>query len=402
MSAKTIAEKILSVHSGTDAKAGQIVMCDIDWMMCHDANGPMAIRTFHEMGGVNVCDPKKIVFVIDHAYPAPHERAANMQKMFREFAREQGIKIFQGGEGVCHQLLPEMGVIKPGDLCIGTDSHTCTYGALGAFATGVGASDMGAAMLSGKNWFRVPETIRVDLIGKLPTNCSAKDVILTLIGMIGADGGNYKAIEIYGEYLDECSEADRLTISNMIVEMGGKAGFLCRRDYGIEADLEAEYEARYELNLTTVTPAIAKPHTVDNFARVSELAGMKFDAAFLGSCTNGRIEDLRIVADVLRGNHVADGVRLLIAPASKTIQMKAIQEGIYEDLLNAGATITSPGCAVCCGTHEGVMADGEVCLSSTNRNFKGRMGNNKAFVYLVSPKTLAVSCLYGVLTEPKE
>ena len=401
MSAKTIAEKIMSVHSGTDAYADQIVLCDIDAMMAHDATGPLAIAAFKELGGVKVCDPKKIHFIFDHAAPAPYERVSNLHMLMRDFAAEQGIDLVEGGEGVCHQLMIERNYANPGDFIIGADSHTCTYGAVGAFSTGVGSTDMGVAMLTGKNWFKVPKTIKVNLNGCLPPNCSAKDIILYVIGQVTAPGGNYRAFEFYGEYLNDCTLADRMTIANMVVEMGGKTGFVCHKDMGISADDNAEYERTIDVDLSMLTPGAAKPHTVDNYCRISEIAGMKFQMAFLGSCTNGRIEDLRTAADILRGRHIAPGVRLLVVPASKKVLLQAIEEGVMTELIQAGATFFTPGCAACVGTHGGVPGDGEVVLSTANRNFIGRMGNRKAFIYLVSPKTLASSCLYGVIQAPE-
>ena len=400
MNPKTIAEKILSDKSGQDASAGQIVFCRIDQMMAHDANGPLAVRAFRDMGGKNVHNPDRIHFIMDHAAPAPNERISNLQMMLREFAAVQGIDFIEGGEGVCHQLMMERGYVHAGDLVIGTDSHTCMYGAVGAFATGVGATDMGASFMTGINWFKVPETIRVELKGALPANCTAKDIILYIIGKVTASGGNYRAFEFYGEYLNRCTLADRMTIANMVVEMGGKAGFICHDQMEIKADPGAFYRKVLDVDLTHMAPGAAKPHTVDNYAPVSELVGMPFQMAFLGSCTNGRIEDLRQAADILRGRHIAAGVRLMVIPASKTVFEQAIEEGIMTDLLEAGAFFFTPGCGACVGTHGGVPGDGEVVLSTANSNFKGRMGNNKAFIYLVSPKTLAVSCLSGVVAVP--
>lgn len=399
--ARTIAEKILSAHSGTDAKPGDIVFCDIDVMMAHDANGPLAVEAFRNLGGRKVCDPKKIHIIFDHACPPPNERISNLHKMLRDFGREQGIEVVDDGEGVCHQLMIEREYVKTGQLVIGTDSHTCTYGAVGAFATGVGATDMGVSFLTGQNWFKVPETVRINLEGKMPANCSAKDLILYVIGLVSAAGGNYLAFEFYGEYLDRCTKSDRMTIANMVVEMGGKAAFICCRDNDIQADTGAMYCRVINISLNRLTPGAAKPHAVDNYAPVSEIEGMPFHMAFLGSCTNGRIEDLREAADILRGRHIKKGVRLLVIPASKEVMLQADAEGIVTDLIKSGAFFFTPGCGACVGTHGGVPADGEVVLSTANRNFKGRMGNNKAFIYLVSPKTLAVSCLYGVATVPK-
>lgn len=401
MRAMTIAEKILAEHSGKDAVPGEIVLCKIDAMMAHDANGPLTVRAFRNLGGTKVCDPAKIHIIFDHAAPAPNERIANLHKMLREFAAEQGVELLDGGEGVCHQLMIEKGYAKPGQLVVGTDSHTCTYGGVGAFATGIGATDMGAAFLTGENWFKVPATVRINLHGNMPANCSAKDLILYIIGQITASGGNYLAFEFYGDYLEHCTQADRLTIANMVVEMGGKAGFVCCKDNGVWADEGASYCRELNVDLTRLVPGTAKPHTVDNYATVAEIAGMPFQMAFLGSCTNGRMEDLREAAAILRGGHVAEGVRLMVIPASKNIFRQAMEEGIAQQLMDAGAFFFTPGCGACVGTHGGVPGDGDVVLSTTNRNFKGRMGNNKAFIYLVSPKTLAASCLTGVATVPE-
>lgn len=402
MKAKTITEKILSLHSGRDVLAGEIVFCDIDFLMAHDANAPMAIKAFEDMGGIRVFDSSRIVFVIDHACPAPYERISNLHMLMRQFSKEQGIDLIEGGEGVCHQLVVERGFVKPGDLVIGTDSHTCTYGALGAFSTGVGATDMGVAFLTGENWFKVPETIRINLHGELEHQCSTKDIILYIIGYLGAERGNYKAFEFYGDYLEKCTEADRLTIANMVVEMGGKTGFTCYSGLGIEADRWAKYCEIIDIDLSKITPGIAKPHSVDNYSPVSDIAGLAINQAFFGSCTNGRIEDFRVAADILRGKHIVDGVRMLIVPASKNILLEAIEEGILTDLINAGAVLFTPGCGACVGTHGGVPGDGEIVISTANRNFKGRMGNNKAFIYLASPATVAASALYGVITDPRD
>lgn len=400
MSGKTIAEKILSEKSGQDAHAGQIVFCRIDQMMAHDANGPLAVRAFQKLGGVKVKDPSRIHFIMDHAVPAPNERTANLQMLLREFSDSQGIDFIEGGEGVCHQLMIERGYVQAGDLVIGTDSHTCTYGAVGAFATGVGATDMGAAFLTGTNWFKVPETVKVELSGSLPLNCSAKDIILYVIGKVTASGGNYLAFEFYGDYLNTCALADRMTIANMVVEMGGKAGFICHDNLGIKADEGASYVDTVFVDLEKMVPGLAKPHAVDHYATVKEVSGMRFQMAFLGSCTNGRIEDLREAADILKGKRISPKVRLMVIPASKNVFEEAVEEGLVKILLDAGAFFFTPGCGACVGTHGGVPGDGEVVLSTANRNFKGRMGNNKAFIYLVSPKTLAASCLSGMIAVP--
>ncbi len=402
MRGMTIAEKILSEHCGKPVYANEICFCRVDKMMAHDANGPMAVRAFQRMGGEKVCNPEGIFFIMDHACPAPYERVANLQKMLRTFAAEQGITWYEAGEGVCHQLMVEQGHVKAGELVLGTDSHTCTYGAVGAFSTGVGATDMGVAMRTGKNWFKVPQTIRVNLEGQLPAGSSAKDIILTVIGRITASGANYKSVEFYGDYLENCTLADRMCIANMVVEMGGKCGFTCWKGLGIAADPDASYCETVTIDLSQVVPCVAKPHMVDLYAPVSEVAGTPIQVACLGSCTNGRIEDLRIAADILRGKHVAPGVRLIVTPASRDVMLQALREGVVETLTLAGAVFFTQGCGVCVGTHGGVPADGEVAISTANRNFKGRMGNSKAFIYLASPETVAASCLTGVITDPRD
>ncbi len=402
MKGMTIAEKILSSHGSRKVYAGDITFCTVDKMMAHDANGPMAVQAFKSLGGTKVCDPEKIIFIMDHVCPAPYERAANLHSLLRDFAKEQGILFYEGGEGVCHQLMIEKNHVEAGELVLGTDSHTCTYGAVGAFATGVGATDMGVAMYTGQNWFKVPATIRVNLRGSLPPGSSAKDVILTVIGKIGASGANYKSVEFYGEYIDQCCLADRMTIANMVVEMGGKCGYICGKDLEIQADPDAEYCQIVEVDLEEVVPCVAKPHMVDNYAPIGEVEGIPVQEVFLGSCTNGRIEDLRIAARLLENHSVVPGVRMIVTPASRDIMIQAVKEGIVETLLRAGAVFFTQGCGVCVGSHGGVPADGEVAISTANRNFKGRMGNNKAQIYLASPQTVTASAIEGRITDPRK
>lgn len=401
MPGRTIAEKILSSHAGKNARAGDIVICDVDLLMGHDANGPMAIKAFENMGGKKVFDPKKVVFVMDHMAPAPYERAANLQALVTRFAEEQGTHYFGIGEGVCHQVLPEGGFAKPGALILGTDSHTCTYGAFGAFATGVGATDIAATLFTGRNWFKVPETIRIELTGEPAPGISAKDIILRIIGDIGADGGNYLSFEFYGPWLDTADTADHMTLANMLVEMGCKCGFICHSNLGIKADPDAVYRDTVSFDLSCIEPGVAKPHTVDNYATVADVAGLPVQQGYLGSCTNGRIEDLRIAASILKGKKIARGVRFLVTPASKRVFLQAMAEELVATLIEAGAVFFTPGCGGCVGTHGGVPADDEVVIATTNRNFKGRMGNNKASIYLASPATVAASMLTGVITDPR-
>lgn len=401
MGGQTIAQKILSSHSGKRAEVGEIVVCDIDLVMGHDANGPMAIRAFEKMGGTQVHNPRNVVFVMDHMGPAPFEKAANLQAVCRKFATEQGTQFMTIGEGVSHQIMAERGYAKPGGLILGSDSHTCTLGAFGAFATGVGATDLAACLLTGRNWFRVPETVKITFNGRLDGGCSTKDVILYVVGRIGADGGNYKSFEFYGDWLDEIETADHMTLANMLVEMGCKCGFVCHSKLGIEADADAVYADEFIFDLAQIEPGIAKPHTVDNYAPVSELIGMKVDQGFIGSCTNGRIEDIRIVARILAGKKIHEDVRFIVTPASKAVHMQAMAEGHVATLMEAGAVFFTPGCGGCVGTHGGVPADGEVVISSANRNFRGRMGNSKASIYLASPATVAAAMLTGVITDPR-
>ncbi|MBE0530081.1 MAG: 3-isopropylmalate dehydratase large subunit [Rhodospirillales bacterium] len=401
MPGSTLAEKILSTHAAKRARAGDIVVCTIDLVMGHDANGPMAIKAFENMGGKAVYDPDKVVFVLDHMAPAPYERAANLQALVTRFSEDQGTHCFGIGQGVCHQVLPEHGFAKPGTLILGSDSHTCTYGAFGAFATGAGATDIAAALFTGQNWFKVPETVRIELDGDLAPGSSAKDVILHVIGAIGADGGNYMSFEFYGPWLNRISQADHMTIANMVVEMGCKCGFICHANLGIAADPDAQYRDIIRFDLAKVEPGVAKPHTVDNYAPVSEVAGLPVQQGVIGSCTNGRIEDLRIAASILKGKQIAKGVRFLITPASRRVFLQAVEEGLVTTLIEAGAVFFTPGCGVCVGTHGGVPADGDTVIATTNRNFKGRMGNNKASIYLASPATVAASMLTGVITDPR-
>lgn len=402
MPGKTIAEKVLSAHSGHDAAAGEIVICDVDRIMMHDANGPLAIRAFREMGGTKVFDPDKVVVIFDHCTPPSNEKLSNIHAFLRSFVKEQGVHFFEGGRGVCHQLMVEQGFVKTGDLIVGSDSHTCTYGALGALSTGLGATDIATAMLTGKLWFRVPQTIRVELKGALPAMCSAKDVILHTIGLLSAKGGNYRSVEFYGDYLEHSSQSQHLTMANMLVEMGAKCGFTCCAGLGIEADPDAVYLETVEVNLSKLQPVVAKPHTVDNVCPVTEVEGTVIQQAVLGSCTNGRLEDLQTAADLLRGRKVHPDVRFLVLPASESILREASVSGILAELIDAGATICTPGCGVCVGTLGGVPADGEVVISSTNRNFKGRMGNNKAEIYLASPETVTASAIAGKIADPRK
>ena len=412
---KTIAEKIFSAHSGTDAHAGDIVVADVDFVMGQDGTSPLAIKALERMGVEKVFDPKKVAVVMDHSSPSPIEGVSALHKIMRDFGKRTGAKVYDVGCGVCHQLIPENGHVVPGDLMVGCDSHTCTYGALNVFSTGVGSTDGAAAMASGKLWFKVPETMRVTYTGELAPGVFSKDLILYLAGQIGADGATYKALEIGGPVIDALSVDARMTISNMAIEVGAKAGLMAadaktvawfegrgeRTPAPVAADADATYCCELTYDASAIGPQVAKPHSVDNVSPVEDVAGTPIQQGFLGTCTNGRLEDLGIAAGILRGRKVHPDVRFIVAPASKQILLDAIAAGYIQTLVEAGAALVTPGCGPCVGTHNGVPSDGENVISTANRNFKGRMGNSNAFVYLGSPATVAASVITGVITDPR-
>ncbi|HEX54572.1 MAG: 3-isopropylmalate dehydratase large subunit [Candidatus Altiarchaeales archaeon] len=414
---KTISEKILSMHSKEDAYAGDIVIAEIDFAMSQDGTTPLAIKSFKEMNSKRVWNPRKMAFVIDHSAPSPNQDVSNLHKMMREFAIEHGIENFYDiGSGVCHQVMVESGSITSGDLVVGADSHTCMYGALGIFATGIGSTDMAAVFTSGKLWFRVPETMRLIINGNLQNGVYAKDLILHIIGRLGADGATYMTTEFTGELISKLSMDSRFTICNMAVEMGAKTGIIKpdnktiewlknrtkRKPLILDNDPDAEFSKTLEFDADDITPQIAKPHRVDNVVDITDVEGIKIDEAFIGTCTNGRLEDLEIAARILKNKKVNRDVRFIVAPASREIYIEAMNRGIIQILLRAGAAIVTPGCGPCVGTHNGVPSDGENVISTANRNFKGRMGNNKAFIYLASPATVAASAIKGEITDPRE
>ncbi len=417
---KTVAEKIFSKACGKDVKAGDFVFAPIDFAMANDITAPLAIKAFNEITkGGKVFDPRRIAIVLDHQSPADSVQAAENHKMLRRFAEEQGVIFYDVGEGIAHQLMVEKHV-KPGMLVVGADSHTCMYGALGCFATGIGSTDMGCVFALGRLWFKVPETIRFEINGKLGKHVYGKDVILKLIGTIGADGANYKACEFAGKAVENMSMSQRFTMSNMAIEMGGKAGiiepdektFEYLKERGIEFDKEeaeglrgdedAEYSKIVELDVTGMPPQVAKPHRVDNVVSVEEVEGIRVDQVFIGSCTNGRYEDLKIAAEILKGEKVARGVRLIVIPASRSEYLKALKDGTIEVLIEAGAIVEHPCCGPCMGGSFGLIASGEVSLSTSNRNFVGRQGSPKGEIYLCSPATAAASAIYGVITDPRK
>lgn len=416
ISGKTISEKILSAHSGIDARAGDIVIADVDFVMGQDGTSPLAIRALENMGVETLFDPAKVALVIDHSSPSPIEGVSALHTIMRDFCKKTGCKIYDIGEGVCHQLIPEHGHVVPGDLMVGCDSHTCTYGALNVFSTGVGSTDGAAAMASGKLWFKVPSTMKVTYEGELQPGVYSKDLILHLAGKIGVDGATYEAIEFHGPVIDALSIDARMTISNMAVEVGAKAGLMkadaktlawfegrgSKSPAPVEPDEDAAYIRELTFDVSGIGPQVAKPHAVDNVSPIEEVAGTPIAQGVLGTCTNGRLEDLKIAADILRGRKVHPDVRLIVAPASKRIFLDAMQAGYVGDLIEAGAVFVTPGCGPCVGTHNGVPSDGENVISTANRNFKGRMGNSNAFIYLGSPATVAASVIEGKIVDPRE
>ncbi|MDK2795123.1 MAG: 3-isopropylmalate/(R)-2-methylmalate dehydratase large subunit [Archaeoglobaceae archaeon] len=411
---KTLAEKILSEKSGKDAYAGDIVIAKIDQIALQDGTAPLAIRQLNEIGIYTAV--KKAHFFIDHAAPSPRRELSNDQKFIYEFAKKYGADFNPPGEGIIHQLMVEK-FVSPGMLVVGADSHTCTYGALGAFSTGMGSTDIAVAMALGKNWFRVPESIMVVYSGRMPKGVYAKDLMLYLIGKIGADGADYKALEFHGDCVENMSVEERLTIANMAIECGAKAGlfesdektraFLAemgrKSDFRVvKAESGAEYEREIYIDVNEVPPVVAKPHSVDAVVSVEDVAGTPVNQVFLGTCTNGRLSDLEIAYRMLKGKKVKEGVRFIVAPASRRILLKAIEKGIISALVEAGAIILPPGCGACVGIHQGVPADGEICISTQNRNFKGRMGNPEAYIYLSSPATAVASAIKGEIADPRE
>ncbi|MCS7120097.1 MAG: homoaconitase large subunit [Nitrososphaerota archaeon] len=414
-----ISEKILAAASGKDqVKPGEIVEAKVDMAMVNDITGPLAIQAFRKIGVKKVWDKEKIVMVLDHQVPADTTKSAELHKIMREFAKEQGLPFLYdvGFGGICHQVMVEKGHVRPGELIVGADSHTCTYGALGAFATGIGSTEMAAVFATGKLWLRVPSSIRINVKGRFKRFVTPKDLILHLVGNLGSDGAIYKAIEFAGPTITSMSVGGRMTLCNMTVEMGAKTGIIepdettfayveARTDKSfmiLGSDSDAKYEKKIEMDVDDLEPQIACPHSVDNVKKVREVEGVEIDQAFIGSCTNGRLEDLEIAAEILKGRKVSRGVRLIITPASQEVYMHALQWGILETMVKAGAYITSPTCGACFGGHMGLLANGEVCISTSNRNFVGRMGSPDAKIYLASPATVAASAIAGKIIDPRD
>ena len=415
MNAQTIAEKILSRHAGKILRAGDFAVCKVDFAFGQDGTSSIIIDRIKDLRVKKL--KTRYCMVIDHSAQSPSEGVSRVHKKMRDFSQEFKTDIFDIGCGVCHQVIPESGNILPGDLVLGADSHTCTYGALGAFATGVGSTDLAITLSTGKNWFKVPATIKIIIKGKLPNGIFAKDVILYIIGRLKSDGATYKAIEFYGPVIDNMGMDGRFTIANMLVEMGAKVGFLPpdkktlawlrprvgqnRRIENIYADKGAVYEKIYEFDISKLKPMISMPHSVDNIAFVPSLKKIKITEAFIGTCTNGRIDDLEAAERVLKRHKVSPDVKLIIAPSSRQVYLEALKLGIIEIFIRSGSVIVAPGCGPCVGTHNGIPSNAEAVISTANRNFKGRMGNPSAFIYLASPATVAASAVKGYISDPR-
>lgn len=415
----TMTQKILAAHAGLEkVEAGQLIMANLDMVLGNDITSPVAINEFNKAGFNKVFDGKKISMVMDHFTPNKDIKAAAQCKMCRDFAGDLGIDNYfdVGDMGVEHALLPEKGLVAPGELIIGADSHTCTYGAIGAFSTGVGSTDMAAGMATGKAWFKVPSAIKFNLTGKLGGWVSGKDVILHIIGMIGVDGALYKSMEFSGEGLKNLTVEDRLCMANMAIEAGAKNGIFAvdeltlefvkdkvSRDFNVfEADADALYDEVYNIDLSKIKSTVAFPHLPENTKSIDEVGDVKIDQVVIGSCTNGRIEDMRVAAKILEGKKVAKGVRCIVIPATQKIYMQAMKEGLLETFINSGCAVSTPTCGPCLGGHMGILAAGERAVATTNRNFVGRMGHPESEVYLASPAIAAASAITGKISDVSE
>jgi homoaconitate hydratase family protein len=412
----TLAEEIFSYKLGRPVRAGETVVVDVDHVMSHDTTTPLAIQAFRKLAkqaGGRVFDMARSHIVFDHIIPASTIAAATLQREVRGFAREQGIEILQ--EGICHQVMPERGFVLPGSVIVGADSHSCSYGAFGAFGTGMGSTDIGVAYATGRTWFRVPETINVNLVGELPHGVFAKDISLEIVRLIGVDGANYRALEYTGEVIERMAMSERFTFSNMAIEMGGKAGLIAAdettrewlrgrtdRDYPLLRAHNPCYERVIEIDVSRLEPRVACPPDVNIVHPVDEVQQIKIDQAFLGTCTNGRLDDLEIAANILRGKKIHPDIRMVVIPASREIYLEAMRRGYLEVFAQAGASVGTPGCGPCIGRHFGVLAPGERALTTMNRNFTGRMGDPTAEIYLGSPATVAATALTGHITDPRE
>lgn len=413
---KTFVENIIGRKTAKEVNTGDIVEVEPDLCMSHD-NAGLVIKKFREIGKKDVWDKEKLFIVLDHRAPSESIKTANEHKLIRDFVIEQGIDNFLDiGAGICHQVVIEKPYILPGQIGIGTDSHTTSYGCIGAFSTGIGATEMASVWATGRIWFKIPQTYHVNIEGKYPLGVFSKDVILHIVGDIGCDGAIYKSIEFYGSTVDKMSISDRFVLSNLSMEMGAKSAVTpfdrtteeYIRNKGIFtfepifANGDAEYEKSFEYDISNLEPQVAFPHSVDNVKPVTEAKDIKINQVFIGSCTNGRMDDMEITAKILEGKNIHKNVRLIICPASREIYSMAIKRGFFDIFLKAGAVIINPGCGPCLGAHQGIIGDGEVALTTTNRNFKGRMGSTKGFVYLSSPATAAASAVKGKISDPRQ
>ena len=410
-------EKLLAKKAGLESvRAGQIVNCDVDIAGINDLYY-QTVKSFFEMGGEKVWDPSKVVMFFDHYAPAATIKQAENHKLFRKFCNEQGIdKLMDINEGVCHQVLADYGLSHPGEIIVVTDSHTTTHGAFGAFGTGVGATDLATILITGQLWFMVPEIIKINLVGKIPEGVYAKDIILHIIGDLGADYGVYKAVEFAGEAVAQMTVSERMSMCNMSTEMGCKTSYIqpdevtmayikekVTRSYEIfETDADYQYCAELTYDVSKIAPQVAAPFSVDNVFELAQYEGTHIDEAYLGSCTGGRLQDIAVAAKILEGKHIPRSCRMIIVPASRFVLDAAMKAGYISTLLAAGATITAPGCAACLGVHQGMLTGGETCISSTNRNFPGRMGHVDGKIFLASPAAVAASALNGKITDPRK
>ena len=420
MTGKTISEKFLSEKASEDVRAGDYVEADVDVMMTHDVTGPLTFDVFEDVTGedAELADPDNTIITIDHHAPADGVEAANNHNIVREFADEYGAQQYDVGDGICHQVLVEEGFVLPGDLVVGADSHSTTFGGVGAFGTGIGSTDLGTALATGELWFRVPETLRFEVDGELPEGVYAKDFILKFIGDVGFDGCTYMTAEYGGSAIEGLPVHERLVLSNMAIEMGGKAGIVEPDERTVDfleaqtgerveipdwtqADEDAEYEAVHTYEADDIAPQVSKPSNPENAVDVEEVIGTDVDQLFVGTCTNGRYEDIRLVADIIEGETLAPDTRMVIVPASRSIYERMLETDVLQTFVDAGAIVQSAGCGPCFGTHQGVLGDGDVCLATANRNFPGREGSMDSEVYLASPATVGASALYGEITDPR-
>ncbi|MCL5674389.1 MAG: 3-isopropylmalate dehydratase large subunit [Candidatus Omnitrophica bacterium] len=414
---QTIAEKILSNHSGKNVEVGDICIADIDFAMAQDGTAPLVIEAFKNIGAKQVFECEKSCFVFDHSAPSPNMGVSSLHKLMRDFIVRHKIQKMEIGEGICHVLIPEKGFLRPGNLVVGADSHTPTYGALNLMACGMGSTDLAIALMTGKQWFKVPKTTKVTFEGNLPRGVFAKDLGLLMVKKLTASGAIYHSLEIKGNTVSYLSMDGRFTIANLVTEVGGKT---CCMEYDkkveeylksfcepaslnpVFPDRDAKYEKEVLLNIENLQPLVAKPHAVDNVTEAKNLKDTKINQAFIGTCTNGRIEDLEVAGNILKGKKVNPGIRVIVTPGSRKIFLEALEKGLIKIFLESGCCITNPGCGPCVGTHQGIPSDNEVVLSTANRNFKGRMGNPNAFIYLASPATVAASAITGEITDPRE